>query len=103
MSHWQEWVVALVLLACAVRIGKRLYATFRASKEGRGACGCCAGSCHCDKMKEGKRENRYGQPGEKAVSTPACCCEEPAAETGTKPVSRCHDETAGKKHKCCCG
>ncbi len=90
MSHWQEWVVALVLLVCLVRIGKRLYATFHARKGGGTPCGCCPGSCHC----------HCGKPDEEDVES---CCEQPDTKPCPSQADSQQTETAGKKHKCCCG
>ena len=33
MNSWQEWVVALLLLLCAVRIGMSIYSFFHRVKE----------------------------------------------------------------------
>ncbi len=44
MSHWQEWIVAVVLLCCIIRIGMRVYASFHPSKNG-GGCGCGCPGC----------------------------------------------------------
>lgn len=33
MNSWQEWVVALLLLFCAVRIGMSIYSFFIGSKK----------------------------------------------------------------------
>ncbi len=43
---WQEWVVALLVVVCVVRIGYRLRDFFRRVKSGKNPCGDC--SCDCE-------------------------------------------------------
>ena len=38
MNSWQEWVVALLLLLCAVRIGMSIYSFFHRVKENGNPC-----------------------------------------------------------------
>lgn len=33
MNNWQEWVVALLLLFCSIRIGMNIYSFFIGSKK----------------------------------------------------------------------
>ena len=42
MNSWQEWVVALLLLLCAVRIGMSIYSFFHRVKENGNPCDSCA-------------------------------------------------------------
>ena len=45
MNSWQEWVVALLLLLCAVRIGMSIYSFFHRVKENGNPCDSCASGC----------------------------------------------------------
>ena len=45
MNSWQEWVVALLLLLCAVRIGMSIYSFSHRVKENGNPCDSCASGC----------------------------------------------------------
>lgn len=55
MSNWQEWVVGLLLLLCAVRIGQNIYAFFRRTKEKKNPCANCATGCELKQLYDKKR------------------------------------------------
>lgn len=55
MSNWQEWVVALLLLLCAIRIGQKVYAFFRRTKEKNNPCANCASGCELKNLYDKKR------------------------------------------------
>ena len=55
MNSWQEWVVALLLLLCAVRIGMSIYSFFHRVKENGNPCDSCASGVQwSDEKKEEK-------------------------------------------------
>lgn len=55
MSNWQEWVVALLLLLCAIRISQNIYAFFRRTKEKNNPCENCASGCELKNLYDKKR------------------------------------------------
>lgn len=55
MSNWQEWVIALLLLLCVIRIGMSVYAFFRRAKEGGNPCDTCATGCDLKQLLDEKR------------------------------------------------
>jgi uncharacterized membrane protein len=55
MSNWQEWVIALLLLLCVIRIGMSVYAFFRRAKEGGNPCDTCATGCDLKRLLNEKR------------------------------------------------
>lgn len=55
MSNWQEWVVGLLLLLCAVRIGQNIYLFFRRAKEKKDPCANCPTSCELKQLYDKKR------------------------------------------------
>ena len=52
MNSWQEWVVALLLLLCAVRIGMSIYSFFHRVKENDNPCDSCASGCELKNVVE---------------------------------------------------
>ena len=54
MSNWQGWVVALLLLFCAVRIGMSIYSFFRRAREGGNPCDTCATGCELKQLLDEK-------------------------------------------------
>ena len=54
MNSWQEWVVALLLLLCAVRIGMSIYSFSHRVKENGNPCDSCASGCELKDMMEKK-------------------------------------------------
>ena len=56
MNSWQEWVVALLLLLCAVRIGMSIYSFFHRVKENGNPCDSCASGCELKDMMEKKQK-----------------------------------------------
>lgn len=55
MNSWQEWVVALLLLLCAVRIGKGIYVFFHRMKKNNNPCENCASGCELKDLYNKKR------------------------------------------------
>lgn len=55
MSNWQNWVVALILLLCIIRIGQSIYAFFRRMKDKRNPCENCATGCELKQLYDKKR------------------------------------------------
>ena len=41
LDSWQEWVVALIVAYCVIRVGMSFYSTYKRSKEGDGVCAGC--------------------------------------------------------------
>ena len=70
MNSWQEWVVALLLLFCAVRIGMSIYSFFHRVKENDNPCDSCASGCELKDMIDKKR----GECDVKKKSTKKNCC-----------------------------
>ena len=55
MNSWQEWVVALLLLFCAVRIGMSIYSFSHRVKENGNPCDSCASGCELKNLYDKKR------------------------------------------------
>lgn len=55
MNNWQNWVVGLLLVLCAFRIGQRIYVFFRDVKEKRNPCKNCATGCELKNLYDKKR------------------------------------------------
>lgn len=60
MNSWQEWVVALLLLLCAVRIGMSIYSFFHRVKENGNPCDSCASGCELKNLYDKKRAECSG-------------------------------------------
>ena len=56
MNSWQEWVVALLLLLCAVRIGMSIYSFFHRVKENGNPCDSCASGCELKRQLDKKQQ-----------------------------------------------
>ena len=63
MNSWQEWVVALLLLLCAVRIGMSIYSFSH-------PCDSCASGCELKNLYDKKRAECSGVTKKKKKS---CC------------------------------
>ena len=57
MNSWQEWVVALLLLLCAVRIGMSIYSFFHRVKENGNPCDSCASGCELKNLYDKSNHN----------------------------------------------
>ena len=55
MMNWQQWVVAILLLLCIVRIGWGIYAFFRRTKENGNPCANCVTGCDLKRLMDGLR------------------------------------------------
>lgn len=55
MNSWQEWAVALLLLLCAVRIGKGIYVFFSRMEKNNNPCDNCASGCELKGLYDKKR------------------------------------------------
>lgn len=60
MSNWQEWVVGLLLLLCAIRIGQNVYTFFRRTKDKSNPCANCATGCELKQLYDKKRSECSG-------------------------------------------
>ena len=60
MNSWQEWVVALLLLLCAVRIGMSIYSFSHRVKENGNPCDSCASGCELKNLYDKKRAECSG-------------------------------------------
>ena len=70
MNSWQEWVVALLLLLCAVRIGMSIYSFSHRVKENGNPCDSCASGCEPKNLYDQKRAECSGVTKKKKKS---CC------------------------------
>lgn len=55
MMNWQQWVVAILLLLCIVRIGWGIYTFFRRTKENSNPCANCVTGCDLKRLMDEKR------------------------------------------------
>lgn len=55
MINWQQWVVAILLLLCVVRIGWSIYVFFRRVKEKNNPCENCVTGCDLKRLMDEKR------------------------------------------------
>ncbi len=55
MMNWQQWVVAILLLLCIVRIGWGIYTFLRRTKENGNPCVNCVTGCELKRLMDGKR------------------------------------------------
>ncbi|WP_289118698.1 hypothetical protein [uncultured Bacteroides sp.] len=69
-NSWQEWVVALLLLLFAVRIGMSIYSFFHQVKENGNPCDGCASGCELKNLYDKKRAECSGVTKKKEKS---CC------------------------------
>lgn len=56
MNDWQEWVVALLLLLCAVRVGQGVFTFFKHSSQSKNPCDSCVSGCELRDLLERKRQ-----------------------------------------------
>ena len=70
MIFWQEWAVALILLACTVRIVLSFLAFFRKSKKKSNPCESCVTGCDLRRLYE---ENRANCSGKEEKKIRKCC------------------------------
>ena len=70
MDSWQEWVVALLLLLCAVRIVMSTYSFFNRAKGNGNPCDSCASGCELKDLYDKKRAECGGGTKKKKKS---CC------------------------------
>ena len=70
MMNWQQWVVAILLLLCIVRIGWGIYAFFRRTKENGNPCANCVTGCDLKRLMDEKREECSATKKEKKKN---CC------------------------------
>ena len=67
---WQDWVVALLIIACVVRIAFSVRSFFRNSKENKNPCSSCASGCELKSQFEKKQQQcRDSRPSAKKK----CC------------------------------
>lgn len=70
MNSWQEWVVALLLLLCVVRIGMSIYSFFYRIKKNSNPCDSCTSGCELKDLYDKKRASCSGVTKKKKKS---CC------------------------------
>lgn len=70
MNSWQEWVVALLLLLCIVRMGMGVYTFFRQVRGKANPCDTCISGCELKKLYDEKRAECVGSKKKKKKS---CC------------------------------
>lgn len=70
MNSWQEWVVALLLLLCAVRIGKGIYVFFSRMEKNNSPCDNCASGCE---LKDLYRRKQRDCAKERKKKKKSCC------------------------------
>jgi len=52
----QEWIVAIIVLLCAVEIGRRTIRFFRSAKNNDNPCANCVGGCDLKRMLDEKQQ-----------------------------------------------
>ena len=67
---WQDWVVALLIIACVVRIALSMRTFFRNTKENKNPCASCASGCELKNLYDKKRAECSGVTKKKKKS---CC------------------------------
>lgn len=70
MSHWQEWVVALLLLCCLYWIGRRIRMFFRRMNEKNNPCANCVTGCDIKRLYD---EKRLACGKNQKISKKKCC------------------------------
>lgn len=70
MMNWQQWVVAFLLLLCAVRIGWSIYAFFRRTQKNGNPCAGCVTGCDLKRLMDEKRAECATKKKEKKKN---CC------------------------------
>lgn len=78
MNNWQSWVVGILLLLCAIRIGRSIYSFFHRSKESGNPCDGCASGCELKDMYDEKhtshsKEKKQGKEREREKKKKSCC------------------------------
>ena len=70
MMNRQQWVVAILLLLCIVRIGWGIYAFFRRTRENGNPCANCVTGCDLKRLMDEKRAECSATKKEKKKN---CC------------------------------
>lgn len=70
MANWQEWVVALLLLLCLVRVGQGFLTFFKRSSRSKNPCDSCVTGCELRDLLEKKRQTCQSAKKEKEKK---CC------------------------------
>lgn len=70
MNTWQEWVVGLILVICAIQIVRIIYAFVKGAKKGDNPCANCASGCDLKHLYEEKKNicEQKTQKGEKSFN-----------------------------------
>lgn len=72
MNGWQEWVVALLLVLCAVRIVRGLFSFGRRGRHGS-PCSSCTSVCDLKRAFDSKQA-QCGKSAAKGKGRKKCCC-----------------------------
>ena len=75
--HWQEWIVALLVLLCTARIGMNVISFFRSSGKKNSPCDSCPTGCEIKRLYDRKRMECSDKPEEKgkkkSCENKKCC------------------------------
>lgn len=78
MNNWQGWIVALLLLLCAIRIGRSVYSFFRRSEASGNPCDGCLTGCELKELHTEKRsrlgKQKKGKSGKEKKKPKKSCC-----------------------------
>ena len=73
MSSWQDWIVLVVLVLCALWIGSRIYSSVRKMRRKESLCDSCPGGGCCHSLNSsGAKWN--GKPVSLTKKNKKSCC-----------------------------
>ena len=52
----QEWIVAAIVLLCAIEVGRRVWRFLRLAKDDDNPCANCVGGCDLKRMMDNKQQ-----------------------------------------------
>ena len=71
-GSWQDWVVALIVVLCFVRVGMSVWNTYQRSRDAKAdPCATCSQPCDIKRLYEQKQAGCQG----KEKKTKKSCCE----------------------------
>ena len=72
MTDWQDWIVALLVALCVIRVGMSIWNTFAKTKSGRqNPCAHCAQPCDVKRL----FDQKVAKCGHSEKKTKKSCCE----------------------------